>query len=533
MDAERISVLIVEDDPDQALLAERTLRRQEPPFEVARVETGAACLEALTERVYSVVLLDYSLPRMNGLDVLAEIRGRELSVPVVMVTAQGDERIAVEAMKAGAVDYLVKTAAYLTTLPTVIHKVLKQHELAVENRRLYAEAQRSLAELQAAQEQLVRGETLRALGEVASGAAHHLNNLLAVILGRVQMLLRTPGDAAAVTRSLGMVQRATVDAAEVVRRLQRFARLAPAEDRHPVDLRDVAREVTEMTRVRWHDEAQARGIPIDVVLELDPVPTVIGNAPALREVITNLVLNAVDALPGGGRVVVRTFPDGGHACVTVADTGVGMAADVSQRALEPFFTTKGPKGTGLGLSVSYGVAKSHGGELRIDSIPGQGTTVSLRLPAVVSVTAPVEHAAPDGAACVPPTPARRLLIVDDEAAVGDALAAMAASLGHEVARAGSGYDALALLATGERVDLVLTDLGMPEMTGWELARAIKRRWPALPLGLVTGWGANVEAPDRKLLAGILAKPVLMGDLARFVADATSADARPVVSAATS
>ena len=125
--------------------------------------------------------------------------------------------------------------------------------------------------------------------------------------------------------------------------------------------------------------------------------------------------------------------------------------------------------------------------------------------------------------------------MDDEDAVGDALAAMAASLGHEVARARSGYDALALLASGERVDLVLTDLGMPEMTGWELARAVKRRWPALPLGLVTGWGANVDAPaaDRKLLAGILAKPVLMGDLARLVAAATAAGDVPVASAASS
>ena len=686
----RISILLVEDDPDQAFLVSRALRRQDAPFDVTVVGDGAACLEALAARDYSVVLLDYSLPRETGLQVLAEIRRREVSAPIVMVTAQGDERIAVEAMKSGAADYLAKTPAYLTTLPTVIRKVLKQHELAQENvrlyaevgrrlreseglravahavgasldaaeiarqtiaevkrlfgaeaslflhaddgdvlrlaaghglppgleegrteiaaaaasgvdlmkgasaggdaderawahpvvelferrptafiyvpmlghgrllgalvccwwsaphasleedlplatvvasevalaldnARLYAEARRSLADLTAAQEQLVRGETLRALGEVASGAAHHLNNLLAVVLARVQLVLAAPGEASMVDRSLQVVQRAAMDAAEVVRRLQQFARAQPSEDRQLVDLRSVVAEVLEMTRVRWSDEAQARGIKVDVTCETAAVAPIVGNAPALREVVTNLVLNAVDALPGGGRIVVRTFQEGSYARLTVADTGVGMAEDVRQRVLEPFFTTKGPRGTGLGLSVSYGIMKSHGGDLEIESSPGQGTTVGLRLPvaargAEMPGTAPAAPAGDDGEA-----PSRRLLIVDDEEPVRGALAAMAESLGHEVVQAGSGREALALLESGQSIDLVLTDLGMPGMTGRELAKVIKHRWPTLPLGMVTGWGANLEmsAADRTMVAGILSKPVLLADMSRFIARVTA------------
>jgi signal transduction histidine kinase/DNA-binding response OmpR family regulator len=691
-DAALIRVLLVEDDPDQAFLVARTLRRQDAPFDVTVVGDGAACLAALAAQPYSIVLLDYSLPRESGLQVLAEIRRRDVSVPIVMVTAQGDERIAVEAMQTGAVDYLAKTPAYLTTLPTVIRKVLKQHELAQENTRLYAEvgrrlreseglravahavgqsldateiarqtiaevqrlfgaeaslffhvdengeslrlvavdgmpdglaarggeggvaaaapgadharpaaasspadgdawshpalelfqrrpsaffyvpvlghggllgaiacgwwagphaaveedlplatvvasevalaldnarlyaeARRSLADLKAAQEQLVRGETLRALGQVASGAAHHLNNLLAVVLGRVQLVLAEPRDPPAVERSLQVVQRAAMDAAEVVRRLQQFARAQPAEERRPVDLRSIVLEVVEMTRVRWSDEAQARGIEVRVTCETEPVPPVIGNAPALREVVTNLVLNAVDALPRGGRVVVRTFREGAHARLTVTDTGIGMAADVRQRVLEPFFTTKGPKGTGLGLSVSYGIVKSHGGELEIQSSPGAGTTVGLRLPIPAEPAEPRAPGPAAPAAAGEKAPPRRLLIVDDEESVRDALAAMAESLGHDVVPAASGREALALLESGREVDLVLTDLGMPGMTGRDLARAIKHRWPTLPLGMVTGWGATleVEAADRAMVVGILAKPVLLGDMSRFIARATA------------
>jgi two-component system, cell cycle sensor histidine kinase and response regulator CckA len=152
--AERIAVLLVEDDADQAEVVARTLRRQDAPFVVTRVGDGPACLEALTRQAYTIVLLDYSLPRLSGLEVLAEIRRRGEAVPVVMVTGQGDERVAVEAMRAGAADYVIKTTGYLTTLPTVIRKVLKQHELALENARLYAQAQHALAELEARQARL-------------------------------------------------------------------------------------------------------------------------------------------------------------------------------------------------------------------------------------------------------------------------------------------------------------------------------------------------------------------------------------------
>jgi signal transduction histidine kinase/DNA-binding response OmpR family regulator len=663
---------------------ERTLRRQQPPCRVVVVDDGPGCLEALERGSFSLVLLDYSLPRMNGLEVLAEIRRRGVQVPVVMVTGQGDERVAVEAMQAGAVDYLVKSTGYLRTFPTVIQKVLKQHELAVENRRLYAEAtrrlresegllavahavsgsldaaqlaratirevdrlfgsdrsvffevdevarelrpagshgmpdgwppsgwgipvdageaqlrrpaagtagapddptghpvvrampgpfvafvyvpvigrgrllgaiaslwttetpssldaslklatgvasevalaldnarlyeeaHRSLAELRTAQEQLVRGVTLRALGEMASGAAHHLNNLLTVVIGRVQLLLRTTPDPA-IRDSLEMVERAAADAGEVVRRMQRFARLDTSEERQPLQLADVAGEAAEMTRARWSDEAQARGIRVEVTLESGVTPPVLANPAALREVVTNLVLNALDALPRGGHIVLRTFPAGGQACLAVIDDGIGMPLDVRQRALEPFFTTKGPKGTGLGLSVSYGIIQSHGGELQVETSEGHGTTVTIRLPAARDAPsarpAAAGRPAPHAARAAP----RRILVVDDEDIVRTTLVDILVAQGHDVVTASGGRQALTLLAGGAPVDLVLTDLGMPGMTGWDLARAVAQQRPDLPVALVTGWGqeVHVSPDDRRFIVGVLSKPVRPDALQAFL-----------------
>ncbi|MDO8476668.1 MAG: response regulator [Candidatus Rokubacteria bacterium] len=504
---ERIAMLLVEDDADQAEVVARTLRRQDSSFEVTAVGDGLACLEALTRQSYALVLLDYSLPRLSGLEVLAEIRRRGESVPVVMVTGQGDERVAVEAMRAGASDYVIKSSGYLTTLPTVIRKVLKQHELVLENARLYAEAQRSLAELQAAQEKLVEGATLRALGEMASGAAHHLNNLLAVVLGRAQLLLQT-ADVGACRRPLEAIARAAGDAAEVVRRVQRFARMGASEERQELDLNALAREVLEMTQPRWQDQAQARGVPIEVVLRAGTVGPVSGNPPALREVVMNLVLNTVDALPAGGRIEIRTFLEGKRACLAVADSGMGMPDEVRGHALEPFFTTKGPKGTGLGLSVSYGIVKSHGGELDLQSAPGRGTVATVRLPVVAACLADEGVGPASGRERTPVTP-QHILIVDDDEEVRSMLVDLVAGQGHDVLQAASGREALALLDGGTTIDLVLTDLGMPGMTGWELARTIRSRWPRLAVGLVTGWGNQVDVPpaDSELIIGTVAKPV--------------------------
>ena len=381
---------------------------------------------------------------------------------------------------------------------------------AVDNARLLQEAQQSATQLQdvvddlrATQAQLVRGETLSAIGKLASGMAHHLNNLFAVILGRLETLLPKLPDPEA-RRYIEIVQRAAQDGAEVVRRVQRFSRVQPVSRAMPVDLNQLAQEVLDLTRPRWHNEALLRQIRIDTALDLGAIQPVAGELAPLREVLMNLVLNAIDAMPGGGRLGVRTWADGQGVHCDVSDSGAGMPEEVRQRALDPFFTTKGPKSTGLGLSVTYGIIQRHNGKLEIDSAPGRGTTVHVTLPSA------------GGAAVVPasstPEPASpihlRVLLVDDEPEVRSALADMLATSGHTTFQAAGGREALAWLEAGQPVDLVLTDLGMPGMTGADVARAVRGRWPHLRLGLMTGWDETegLVGETSGLVDFVIAKP---------------------------
>src|SRR6266496_5444471 len=324
---------------------------------------------------------------------------------------------------------------FLATLLTYI-------AYAVDNARLLEEAQESarqrqsvVDDLRATQAQLVRGETLSAIGKLASGMAHHLNNLFAVILGRLETLLAKTLEPET-RRYLDIVQRAAQDGAEVVRRVQRFSRVQPVSRAMPVDLNQLAQEVLDLTRPRWHNEALLRQIRIDTALDLGKIRPVAGEYAPLREVLMNLVLNAIDAMPNGGRLGVKTWADSEGVHCDVSDAGVGMSDEVRQRALNPFFTTKGPKSTGLGLSVTYGIVQRHNGKLEIDSTPGRGTTVHITLPPVAAAVS-----APSRAVTAPASTAQlRVLLVDDEPEVRSALADMLGTSGHTAFQAAGGKE---------------------------------------------------------------------------------------------
>src|SRR5438552_6274636 len=394
---------------------------------------------------------------------------------------------------------------------------------AVDNARLLDEAQDAARKLQsvvddlkATQAQLVRGETLSAIGKLASGMAHHLNNLFAVILGRLETLLVKVPDQEA-RRYLEIVQRAAQDGAEVVRRVLRFSRVQPVSRTVPVDLNQLAQEVLELTRPRWHNEALLRQIRVDTALDLGAIRPVAGELAPLREVLMNLLLNGIDAMPDGGRLILKTWMTGPDVHCSVSDTGAGMSEEVRHRALDPFFTTKGPKSTGLGLSVTYGIVQRHNGKLEIESTPGRGTTVTITLPAM-GTTMPAPPASP---ALVTPSQLR-VLIVDDEPEVRSALADMLGIAGHTAFQAAGGREALAWLEAGQPVDLVLTDMGMPGMMGSEVARAIRGRWPHLKIGLMTGWDETegLVADATSIVDFTLAKPFELKALTRaYVATA--------------
>ena len=389
-----------------------------------------------------------------------------------------------------------------------------QAALALENAKLYGEARRAYEDLSRAQDELLRVETLRAVGQLAAAAAHHLNNLLAVVIGRLQLGLMKCEDPR-LRAQLETAERAAGDGADVVRRLLRFSRRQAAPERVAIDLNELAAEVIELTRPRWQNECLAHGITVDVHLERGDIPAIAGDPTSLREVLLNLIFNAVDAMPDGGRITITTWASKGDACCQVSDTGIGMSPDVQHRALEPFFTTKGVKSTGLGLSAAYGIVQRHGGTLSIESEPGRGAVVMLRL----SAGAPVSEApSPPSSPSPPPL---RILLVDDKDEVRAVVAEMLTSDGHEVIETVNGTEALARLVTGRSIDLVLTDLGMPGMTGWDLARAVKTSHASVLVGLVTGWGElpDSEPDQRHCVDFILSKPLEREPLYREVAQA--------------
>ena len=380
--------------------------------------------------------------------------------------------------------------------------------LALRSARLYQDRTRAYEDLAMAQDQLVRSEKLRALGEMASGVAHDFNNLLAAILGRAQLLLRRVADPTA-RKWLQIIERAAADGAKTVRRLQEFTRIRRDQPAVAVDLNQVVREALELTESSWRLEPPRRGIVIGAVTELaSDLPTTLSNPAELREVMTNLILNAVDAMPRGGTLTFSTARRGESIELRVVDTGVGIPEAVRGKIFDPFFTTKGPKGMGLGLSMTYGILSRHGATITVDSQEGRGTTFTLLFPAGAAPRTPV----PDAGAAAPAV-TLRCLVVDDEESVGDMVADVLRSAGHTVVFARSPSEGLSRVRS-EPLDLVFTDLSMPGMTGWELARAVRDAVPGLPVILVSGFAVEVS-PEELQASGVhsvLAKPISIGEL---------------------
>lgn len=371
---------------------------------------------------------------------------------------------------------------------------------------------RDITERKQLEQQLLRTERLRALGEMASGVAHDFNNILGAILGRAQLLHRAVQEEGT-RRGLEAIEKAALDGANTVRRLQHFTRKRRDEEFFPVDLNQAIKDTLAITEAKWKDETNLAGVTIEVVTSYGKISPVMGNISELREVLTNIIFNAVEAMPKGGTLSFETHEEEGWVCVSVSDTGIGMSDEVKAKLFDPFFTTKGVKGTGLGLSVSYGIIRGHRGEINVKSQHGRGTTMLIRLP-LPSKLRPV----PQPKVTRPAKPGR-ILIIDDDKMVRELLSDILLAAGHTVVPAAGGREGLRLFRHGA-FDLVFTDLGMPECSGWEVAAGVKAIAPRTPVALVTGWGLTLDRAKLKE-AGVdlvLNKPFEYPDVMAVVAE---------------
>ena len=358
--------------------------------------------------------------------------------------------------------------------------------------------------------QMHQSEKLTALGQMAGGIAHDFNNLLQAILGYAQLMGKNPTNADVIRRGLDVIEKAATGGAETVRRIQKFARLRPEEAFVGLDLEQVIRDSLAITRPRWEEKRLKSGVPLELELDLGTVPVVMGRPAELNEVVTNLILNAIDAMPHGGTLRLHTRPLAErHVVLKVSDTGIGMTEEVRKRIFDPFFTTKGEEGTGLGLPVSYSIVKRHGGEMRVESHPGSGSTFTVILP----IGTAADLGSPTAEEPVPQRTGR-ILLVDNDPQVMDILGQMLQDVGHHVVAVASGADALRKFVPGH-FDLVVTNIGMVGMNGWELADHLRSRDADVPLVFITGWGMQEQDQARCRGLGISAllfKPVRPAEL---------------------
>ena len=405
------------------------------------------------------------------------------------------------------------------TYKTYLKNVQTSVEKAEQAKRHVAELSRYIEEQERIREQFGQIEKMSALGELASGVAHDFNNTLAGILGRAELMLRKVSDAE-IRRGLEIIIKSANDGAGTVKRIQDFARQRRDHDFEPVAVDQLLMDVNEITRPRWKDRAQASNVHISLSLQINTQGSVMGDPSELREVLVNMVFNAVDAMPTGGRLTLSAEEANGVIEIAVSDTGMGMTADVRSRVFDPFFTTKGSAGMGLGLAVCYGIIQRHEGSVVIESELGKGTTFRITLPiahAEPQLEAPAQNV--PRLSLVRASKAPSILVVDDEPAVRDLLVEILESEGYEVTVAGNGEEALSYFDS-RNFKAVFTDVGMPGMSGWELARAIRERDLEIPLAVITGWGEAVSSAEQETakIDWVVTKPFSIERIAQIAVE---------------
>lgn len=388
-------ILLVDDDVSSTCVMTNFLNRIGYSH-LESINDSTRTFEIIEAFKPDLILLDLAMPNINGFQVLEVLRANRHSedqIPVLVLTGDASAENKRRALVAGATELLVKpfdASEVSMRIRSSLQARFLRHEIQEQNhfleervRERTSQLEGAVDSLQAAQRQLVQQERLSAFGEMAGGVVHDFSNALMSVIGYSEMLLTNPAaraDEATALEYLRIINTAGRDGAHVVSRLRDFYRPRGAADLfESLDLNEIALQSIALARPRCSKRESGQSVRFET--DLEGSSTIAGIGAEIREVLTNLILNAVDAIPGDGVITLRTRQQEDDVIVEVIDTGAGMSADVRQRCLEPFFTTKGDQGTGLGLAMVFGIIKRHQGTLEIESEPGQGTTVRIRLPA--------------------------------------------------------------------------------------------------------------------------------------------------------
>jgi signal transduction histidine kinase len=576
-------VLIAEGGATQARRLDHILEQH--GYRVTSAANGRLALELARRERPELVICDAGMPDISAYELCAQIKGdpQLAAVPVIVVTALSDPEDLIRGLECRADGFILKSydsgqlakciqsvlensrsrrveqpgmaldvvfegrkRSIAADRLQILNLLWSTHEAAIHRSRELSAARDTLEEtnrelrqlaqgneaLRQAQHALIQQERLRALGQMASGIAHDINNAISPIALYTEAMLERETLSERARGYLTTIQRAVDDVAQTLGRMREFYRPREQElNLGDVELNPLVQQVVDLTRARWNDLAQQRGITIEVKARLaDDLPKIRGAENEIRDALTNLIFNAVDALPRGGSIEIRTSagllrgPGKDDACahLEVIDSGIGMDEETRRRCLEPFFTTKGELGTGLGLGVVYGMAKRHGADLDIESAPGRGTTIRLTFRAGGAQAASTgRHPAPLFA-----TRSLRVLLVDDDPSLLESLRTSLEDEGHKVTTSNGGQAGIDAFReaqkSGKLFDIVITDFGMPYVDGRQVVASVRTMSPGTPIILLTGWGQHVGGENERPLHvdRLLGKPPRIRELRSALAELT-------------
>jgi len=512
MSRPKLRVLLIENcTPGTLSVREKLEQEGSSLFDLVCADGLSSGLDRLTENGIDLALVDWATLGDGAQEAMTRLNAQSPEVPIIILSDLEEPDLTMEAVSRGVQDCLPKGELNHRLLVRAIRYAIKrgkrEHELRMGFRRL----ERGLADLESAQSMRVQRERMSALQQMASGIAHGINNALTPILGFSELLLEMPEilkNQEKARHFLKAIYKGADKAAEVVKQLHQFYRQPEADATFlPVDLNALVEEAIARLQDAWEEQADPKGEAITFQAQLGEVPDIAGIEIEVKSVVTNLLLNAVEATRDEGAVCFRTFLEGEFVVLAVSDSGTGMTQEEEHRCREPFFSTKGPQSSGLGLAAVSGIVGGHGGAIDIQTEWGKGTTFTIKLPLFSDAVQSPESAEPGSPL--------RVLVVDDDPPVLEVLRGYLSRDGHAVAAADNGADALAKFRSGE-FDAVILDRSMPGMDGDQLAVLIKKDAPEEPIIMLTGFGDLMkmtgeipEGVDR-----VLSKPVTVTELRR-------------------
>lgn len=498
---ERTGAVAIIRDSTERKKAEKELRESKEFLENVLESSRDAIL--ITDELGNVLSINTAMEKMSGFN------REELIEKHTSSLFSGDDKLNEYVIEKTAEMYEKGYAFYNSKMKTKDNKIIDLEcscSLIKKNTKDAIGAlaiMRDITERKEMEHKLLQSEKLKSLGELAGGVAHDFNNVLAAILGRVQLLkmqFASPHDIQEkrksrpdLIKSLEIIERASFDGAETVRRIQEFSRKR-SDDKEftQVDINELLKNSLEFTAVRWKDDAESKDIRINIKTEFSSLPMTSGSAAELREVFTNIINNAIDALPQGGNILIKTTMENNQISIAIKDSGIGIPEDVKNRIFDPFFTTKGVQSTGLGMSISYGIINRHKGTIAVDSVEGEGTTFTIELPISNNALEVKEKTK----LILKEVGKATILVIEDEEDVRNLLSDILTESGHHVKTAEDGSQGIEVFKEND-FDLVFTDLGMPGMSGWQVAETIKTINDKIPVAVITGWNVELEEVEMR------------------------------------